>query len=77
MVEMISNGTEGVVPATFEIEADITAGTEPTPLAGTLEVVRTAEKVMKKRFCLHLIKLAAIILQLPSLILPVKLRLIL
>jgi PKD repeat protein len=29
MVEMISNGTEGVVPATFEIEADITAGTEP------------------------------------------------
>jgi PKD repeat protein len=29
MVEMISNGIEGVVPATFEIEADITAGTEP------------------------------------------------
>ena len=28
-VEMISNGTEGVVPATFEIEADITGGTEP------------------------------------------------
>jgi hypothetical protein len=28
-VEMISNGTEGVAPATFEIEADITGGTEP------------------------------------------------
>ena len=28
-VEIISNGTEGVVPATFEFEADITGGTEP------------------------------------------------
>jgi PKD repeat protein len=28
-VEMISNGTEGVAPATFEFEADITGGTEP------------------------------------------------
>jgi len=28
-VEMISNGTEGVVPATFEFEANLTGGTEP------------------------------------------------
>jgi hypothetical protein len=28
-VEIISNDTEGIVPATFEFEADITGGTEP------------------------------------------------
>ena len=28
-VEIISNGTEGVAPATFEFEVDIRGGTEP------------------------------------------------
>jgi hypothetical protein len=35
-VEIISNGTEGVVPATFEFEADITGGTEPYTISWDL-----------------------------------------
>jgi PKD repeat protein len=35
-VEMISNGTEGIAPATFEFEADITGGTEPYTIGWNL-----------------------------------------
>jgi PKD repeat protein len=36
-VEMISNGTEGVAPATFEFEADITGGTQPYTISWDFE----------------------------------------
>jgi hypothetical protein len=52
-VEIDSNGSEGVVPATFEFEADITGGTEPYTIVWDLnddEIAESNEETLVPTF---------------------------
>jgi PKD repeat protein len=52
-VEIISNGTEGVAPATFEFEANITGGTEPYTISWDFDDDNEGEERDDEQTVLH------------------------